>query len=232
MSVKHFSRFGEFVASFELSKYGWDIYTPVYDEYVDLIIHKIVCKKCGKSWNTNPNLICDNLSCNETITSTKKKDIIANGKCLVCGHTFHKKNIIACPKCKSKNLESKPTCPTCKNGLIYIENTSCTCGSTNHIDKFRTIQVKASRIEKNKKSYAVDLRPRDLTQGDNHYYIWVCIDENGDPSFLVVPLSDFMNEAQNLIKSTSFVKDQGREHFNASNFGKWNNYLNAFNLLD
>ena len=41
LSAKHFSRYGEFLASFELSKHGWDTYTPLYDEYVDLIIHKI-----------------------------------------------------------------------------------------------------------------------------------------------------------------------------------------------
>ena len=44
LTTKHFSRFGEFLVSFELSKHGWNVYNPVYDEYIDLIIHKHVCK--------------------------------------------------------------------------------------------------------------------------------------------------------------------------------------------
>jgi hypothetical protein len=34
LSDKHFSRYGEFLVSFELSKYGWNVYSPVYDEYI------------------------------------------------------------------------------------------------------------------------------------------------------------------------------------------------------
>lgn len=64
-----------------------------------------------------------------------------------------------------------PTCPHCKKGIITIEESICSCGSKEHIEKFRTIQVKASRLEKNGTSYAVDLRPKDLTQGLNHFYI-------------------------------------------------------------
>lgn len=37
LSAKHFSRYGEFLVSFELSKHGWNVYDPVYDEYIDLI---------------------------------------------------------------------------------------------------------------------------------------------------------------------------------------------------
>ena len=40
LNTKHFSRYGEFLVSFELSKYGWNVYDPVYDEYIDLIINK------------------------------------------------------------------------------------------------------------------------------------------------------------------------------------------------
>lgn len=47
LSTKHFSRYGEFLASFELSKHGWNMYNPVYDEYIDLLVHKHVCKNWG-----------------------------------------------------------------------------------------------------------------------------------------------------------------------------------------
>lgn len=49
LNVKHFSRYGEFLVSFELSKYGWNVYSPMYDEYIDIIAHKYSCSKCGKN---------------------------------------------------------------------------------------------------------------------------------------------------------------------------------------
>lgn len=59
LSAKHFSRYGEFLTSFELSKHGWNVYNPVYDEYIDFIIHKHICKKCGSKWNLTPALVCN-----------------------------------------------------------------------------------------------------------------------------------------------------------------------------
>ena len=94
LSAKHFSRYGEFLVSFELSKYGWNVYNPVYDEYIDLIIHKHVCKDCGRKWNLTPALVC-------------KK----------CGKDFSKRQ-------KSKIIAKK-----------------------NYTTKFRSVQVKSSRIE-------------------------------------------------------------------------------------
>lgn len=230
LSVKHFSRYGEFLASFELSKHGWDNYTPVYDEYIDLMIHKIVCQKCKTKWNTKPRLICD--KCKKEITASNKKSIIANGKCENCGKFFLKKNLKKCPKCGSDKVDNIPTCPLCKKGVVEIEELKCECGSEKFDEKFRTIQVKASRLEKNGKSYAVDLRPRDLAQGKNHYYIWVCIDESEKPHFLVIPIEEFEKNAENFLKSTSFLKDEGREHFNSKDFGKWKEFVNRFDLLE
>lgn len=231
LSAKHFSRYGEFLASFELSKYGWDTYTPVYDEYTDLIIHKVICKDCKKAWNTNPKLICN--KCGKDITSTNKNKIIANGVCVNCGHSFLKKNAGKCPKCGSTNLENKPTCPLCKKGVVEIEEKICPhCKSKNYKEKFRTIQVKASRIETRGNSYAVDLRPRDLTQGNNHFYIWVCIDKEEKPRFLVIPVKNLEKDDKNFVNSISFLKDQGREHFNAKTFKQWKKYLGKFSLLE
>ena len=230
LSVKHFSRYGEFLASFELSKHGWDNYMPVYDEYIDLLIHKMVCKICGKKWSSNPRLICN--KCKMEITSQNKNKIIANGECSNCKSFFLKKNLKNCPKCKSLNVKNIPTCPLCKKGIIEIEEIDCECGSKAHIEKFRTIQVKASRLEKDGRSYAVDLRPKDLTQGSFHAYIWVCIDKDERPHFLVIPIKAFSKYAQNFINSTSFLKDEGREHFSASTFGKWGKFKDRFDLLE
>ena len=75
LSEKHFSRYGEFLVSFELSKYGWNVYNPVYDEYIDFIIHKHVCKKCGRKWNLTPKLVCK--QCGKDFSKTEKKNIKA-----------------------------------------------------------------------------------------------------------------------------------------------------------
>lgn len=45
LNVKHFSRYGEFLVSFELSKHGWNVYSPMYDEYIDIIAHKYAFEK-------------------------------------------------------------------------------------------------------------------------------------------------------------------------------------------
>lgn len=230
LSAKHFSRYGEFLVSFELSKYGWDNYTPIYDEYVDLMIHKILCKNCGRVWTTKLKLICNN--CKREITASNKKRVIANGECRDCGHFFLKKNKKNCPKCKSKNIKNIPTCPFCKKGVVEIEKMKCLCGSTNFIEKFRTIQVKASRLEKRGNTFAVDLRPRDLVQGEDHFYIWVCIGKDERPQFLVIPIKEFKEKAKDFINSTSFLKDEGREHFSAKDFGKWGKFLNKFDKLE
>lgn len=229
LSAKHFSRYGEFLASFELSKYGWDTYTPVYDEYVDLIIHKLVCKKCNEPWNTNPKITCSD--CKKEITSTNKDKIIANVRCKNCSFIFKKSSI--CPKCKMTDLENFPTCPFCKKTIVTLEEIGCkNCGGKIHKEKFRTIQIKASRLEPSGRTYAVDLKPRDLSQGDFHAFIWVCIDKRDLPHFLVIPLRNFINESRDFIKSISFLKDQGREHFNSATYGKWARYVDRFDLLE
>ena len=38
LSAKHFSRYGEFLVSFELSKFGWNVYNPVYKVFLFLKI--------------------------------------------------------------------------------------------------------------------------------------------------------------------------------------------------
>lgn len=231
LSAKHFSRYGEFLASFELSKHGWDVFNPLYDEYIDLLVHKVACVKCGRNWDTSPTLICD--KCKKEITSTNKKNIKAEGVCKKCGYKFSTRRKRKCPKCDSKDYENKATCPFPKcNGTIEVHMHDCKCDSQEFKSKFRTIQVKSSNLE-GPGTYAVDLRPKDLTQGENHYYIWVCVDNNTNKfNFLVIPIKDFRKEAKNFIESTSFLKDQGREHFSAKNFGKWKKYLDAFDKLE
>lgn len=171
LSAKHFSRYGEFLVSFELSKHGWNVYDPVYDEYIDLIIHKHVCKDCGKNWNLTPALVCK--KCGKDFSKTQKNKIIAKKICADCKNEMIG-NKIKCEKCNSKNLINQPSCDKCGGEIEMIDH-SCNCGSKNYITKFRTIQVKSSRIEykdgKSKNTYAVDMKPRDLIKDEYHFFI-------------------------------------------------------------
>ena len=233
---KHFSRYGEFLVSFELTKYGWNIYSPIYDEYIDLIAHKFTCKKCNALWNVTPELICS--KCHKNYSKSTKSSIIAKKICGSCSHTEIGNNT-KCPKCTSDMIPT-PTCPNCKAVIEMIEHT-CSCGHTEYNDKIKTIQVKSSRIEKrpngkSKNTYAVDMKPRDMIVSKNHFFIWCLIDDSvdpkGKPNFLIMSVNDFKETMGDSIKGTSFFKDQDRQHFSSKNFGKWNKFKDQFSKLE
>ncbi|MCK4351889.1 hypothetical protein KAW65_00595 [candidate division WOR-3 bacterium] len=232
LSTKHFSRYGEFLVSFELSKHGWNVYNPVYDEYIDLIIHKHVCKDCGRNWNLTPALVCK--KCGKDFPKTQKNKIIAKKICNDCKHEMIG-NKTKCEKCGSKNLINRPTCDKCGGEVEMIAH-SCDCGSKNYTTKFCSIQVKSSRIEykneKSKNTYAVDMKPRDLIKDKYHFYIWCLIDSNDKPHFLVMSVNDFKRVMGNSLKGISFFKDQDRQHFSAKDFGKWKEFINKFDKLE
>ena len=232
LNPKHFSRYGEFLISFELLKYGWNVYEPVYDEYIDFVIHKHVCKKCGNRWNLTPKLVCK--QCGKDFSKTQKNKIIARKICADCGHVMVG-NKTKCDKCGSKNLINRPTCDVCDGEVEMIDHT-CECGSKDYITKFRTIQVKSSRIEykdgKTKNTFAVDMKPRDLIKDNYHFYIWCLVGADDKPHFLVMSVADFERVMGNSLKGTSFFKDQDRQHFGARDFGKWREFYNHFDKLE
>lgn len=232
LSAKHFSRYGEFLVSFELSKRGWNVYSPMYDEYIDLLIHKHVCKKCKHVWNLTPALVCK--QCGKDFSKTQKNRIIAKKICADCKNEMIG-NKTKCTKCKSVNLLNRPTCDKCK-GEVEMINHTCKCGCKEYKTKLKSIQVKSSRIEfksgKSKNTYAIDMKPRDLIKDKNHFYIWCLIDDNDKPHFLIMSVEDFKNTMGDSLKGISFFKDQDRQHFSAKDFGKWNKYLNKFKILE
>lgn len=234
LSEKHFSRYGEFLVSFELSKHGWNVYNPVYDEYIDFLIHKHVCTKCGEKWNLTPVLVCK--QCGKDFSKSLKKDIIATKICMNCNSEMIG-NKMKCDKCESVNLLNKPSCDKCSGEVEMIEH-KCQCGAETYKTKFRSIQVKSSRIEydaktgKCKNTYAVDMKPRDLVKDKYHFFIWCLIDEYDRPSFIVMSVSDFIETMGDSIKGISFFKDQDRQHFSAKNFGKWHKFKNCFHKLE
>jgi len=233
LSEKHFSKYGEFLVSFELSKYGWNVYNPVYDEYIDFIIHKYICKDCGKLWTHTPALVCK--QCGKDFSKSLKKDIIAKKICINCNNAMIG-NRIKCSNCGSKDLVNRPTCDKC-GGEVEMIRYTCECRSKNYETKFRTIQVKSSRVEynnktgKSKNTYAIDMKPKDLIK-DSHFFIWCLIDDDDRPHFLVMSVRNFKETMGDSLKMISFFKDQDRQHFNANDFGKWGKFLNNFKILE
>jgi len=232
LSSKHFSRYGEFLVSFELSKYGWNVYNPVYDEYIDLIIHKHVCKACGKNWNLTPALVCER--CGKDFSRTQKNKIIAKKICADCSNEMIG-NKMKCTKCKSRNLTNCPTCDAC-GGEVEMKDHTCSCGSSDYETKFRTIQVKSSRVEykngKSKNSFAVDMKPRDLIKDKYHFYVWCLIGNDDRANFLVLSVDDFKRVMGKSMNGISFFKDQDRQHFSSKDFGKWSEFENKFDKLE
>ena len=229
LSAKHFSRYGEFLTSFELSKHGWNVYNPVYDEYIDFIIHKHICKKCERKWNLTPALVCK--ECGKDFSKTQKNKIIARKICNVCGNTMVG-NKTKCTKCGRLDLLNRPTCDKCKGEVEMVEH-SCECGSKIYKTKFRTIQVKSSRkVGKSKNQYAIDMKPKDLIKDKYHFFVWCLIDEKDKSNFLVMSVADFINTMGNSIKRIAFFKDMDREWFTAKDFGKWSKFVNKFDKLE
>ena len=119
LSAKHFSRYGEFLVSFELSKYGWNVYEPVYDEYIDFIIHKHYCKDCGKKWQLTPALVCK--KCGKDFSKTQKTKIIALKICNNCGERMIG-NKRKCTSCGHEILNNIPTCDECHGEIEMVEH--------------------------------------------------------------------------------------------------------------
>ena len=117
-----------------------------------------------------------------------------------------------------------------------IVNFVCSCGTKKYNTKFKTIQVKSSRVEykngKSKNTYAVDHKPRDMIDCKNHFFIWCLIDDNDKPNFLVMAVKDFIDTMGNSMKGISFLKDQDRQHFSSKTFGKWAKFKDTFNKLE
>jgi hypothetical protein len=130
---------------------------------------------------------------------------------------------------------NRPTCDKCGGEVEMIEH-ACPCGSRNYTTKFRSIQVKSSRIEykdgKSKNTYAIDMKPKDLIKDSKHFYVCCLIDDNDKPHFLIMSVQDFIETMGDSLKGISFFKDQDRQHFSAKDYGKWSKFLNKFDKLE
>ena len=228
LNTKHFSRHGEFLVSAELAKHGWNVYTPMYDEYIDLIAHKFSCENCDELWDMTIKKTCK--KCHKNYSSSMNKLIAPKFICDECGY-FTKKSG-KCPDCNI-DLSSKPTCSVndC-NGVIDIIKNKCKyCEHKKYIEKKITVQVKSSRIEDGKDTYAVDPRLKDLLDSKTHFYIWCLVDDYGKSDFIVMSVDDFKETGKKDIETVSFFKDTCRLHFPMNDFKKWTKYKNEFTKL-
>lgn len=99
--------------------------------------------------------------------------------------------------------------------------------------KFKTIQIRGSRIEKKgqKKTYGLTIKPKDIID-ERHFLIWCCINGKNKPHFLVMSVRDFKETiGQRALNTKSFKKGNYRLHFPLK-FGKWRKFLEKFDKLE
>lgn len=244
----HFSRYGEFLVSYELSRRGWNVYNPVYDEYVDFVVSGFVCGKCRNMLRTvTPQLACP---CGQPIPNAEKKQCISTAICANCGNIIQGKATNAkCRKCggAAQGRERFLACfekPGCerkgfdlREKRVSVRGAICAeCGSENIQMIFRTVQVKSSRKEKNG-TYAFNHRLRDLVPDikkpdARHFFIWCAVDEDSDarPAFFVMSAQDFADTMKDDLMLPSFLKDDGREHFKLAE-SKWSKFEGKFDKM-
>ena len=242
----HFSRYGEFLVSYELSKRGWNVYGPVYDEYVDYVVSGFICENgdCRSLLRTvTPRLVCP---CGKELSNAEKKKCQAVAVCVNCneilvgneGNSRCKKcrdscmskreRFLACPrKCECERLTEKK---------VQVQKSACQlCGSENISMVFRTVQVKSSRMEDGG-TYAVNHKPRDLVPDmkrpdQRHFFVWCMVDEKDRATFFVVSAPEFAETMGRELFLPSFLKDDGREHFRIDQQNRWKDFKGAFDKM-
>lgn len=178
--VGQFGKIGEHMVGFELSKRGWVIFYPPYDERTDIVAIKFRCKKCKAVWDNKHIIACLNQHCSEfekEINSINSKKQYKNKRCVKCGYienrTGGNAQISICRKCRGK-LEEVALCPKCKKEIeIFGKNCSQypECNSTEYELIFRSIQVKSSHLVDNGKNIGFNFKYQDLINSPSHFFI-------------------------------------------------------------
>ena len=176
--VGQFGKIGEHMVGFELSKRGWIIFYPPYDERTDIVAMKFRCKKCKSAWRNEHRISCLNSQCSEfekTIRGINQEKTYKNKKCQSCNYIEKRTKSNAqkskCNKCGGKMVEI-PLCPVC-NKIIEILEKNCSnreCDSKKYEVIFRSIQVKSSHLVGGGK-IAFNFKYQDLIDDDRHFFI-------------------------------------------------------------
>jgi len=176
--VGQFGKIGEHMVGFELSKRGWIIFYPPYDERTDIVAMKFRCKKCKSAWLNEHRVSCSNSRCSEfekPIGSINKGTDYKNKICESCGTIEPRKKgnaqQVKCSKCNGKMVEV-PLCPKCKKAITILEK-DCSnpkCDSTDYEVIFRSIQVKSSHLV-GTGQIAFNFKYQDLINDKRHFFI-------------------------------------------------------------
>lgn len=176
--VGQFGKIGEHMVGFELSKRGWIIFYPPYDERTDIVAMKFRCKKCGSAWLNEHRIACLNSKCDlfeKPIKSINSGTTYKNKICEKCGNIEPRNKTNAqkskCEKCNGKMVEL-PLCPKCKKEIKILEKncSNVDCDSKDYDVVFRSIQVKSSHLVGNNK-IAFNFKYQDLINDKRHFFI-------------------------------------------------------------
>ncbi|MBU1679896.1 MAG: hypothetical protein KJ799_05910 [Bacteroidetes bacterium] len=221
MKGGQFGKIGENMVAFELSKRGWIVFLPPYDERIDILAMKFICSTCNSLWNTTHNLFCANSQC-ENHQEIAKTRIKKSKKCTKCNCTFSRQSVPSqssiCPTCNTNSLEEIALCNICESE-IDVKQRNCTtvgCQSTNYRIVFRSIQVKSTHFVDNGQNLGFNFKYQDLLDDDRHFFIVYLRDiKNYDEKhhFWVMNKNDFISIKN--IDTVSFkIYQNDRGHYN------------------
>lgn len=107
IKVGQFGKIGENMVALELSKRGWIVFLPPYDERVDIVAMKFIYSQCNSTWNITHTLCCSNTSC-ENYSEISKSKIVKAKKCSKCQRVFSRNEVgsqsTICPVCRTNTL--------------------------------------------------------------------------------------------------------------------------------
>ena len=220
IKVGQFGKIGENMVAFELSKRGWIVFLPPYDERVDIVAMKFICTECGSTWNITHNLHCSNPSC-ENFEEIAKSKIVKSKKCSSCNTIYTRDDISSqtstCPNCQTNTLEEVALCNVC-NSEINVKENNCTnpsCNSSDYKIVFRSIQVKSTHYVDNGKNLGFNFKYQDLLNDDRHFFVVYLrsIDDCKETHhYWVMNKKDFKNVKN--IDTTSFkIYQNDRGHY-------------------
>lgn len=177
--VGQFGKIGEHMVGYELSKRGWIIFYPPYDERTDIVAMKFRCKKCKENWLNEHRVACLNPECREfekPIKSINSGTNYKNKICKKCGHIERRTESNAqrsiCSKCKGR-LEETALCPKCHKEIKVLEK-NCSnpeCDSKKYEVVFRSIQVKSSHLVDGGRNIAFNFKYQDLITDKKHFFV-------------------------------------------------------------
>jgi len=171
MKEGQFGKIGEHMVGFELSKRGWIVFFPPYDERIDIAAVKFICKRCNALWDTTHLLTCTNINCKLYNKEIVKSKVVKSKHCLNCGKLLPREEAASqaskCPACAEGELEEAACCYECSS-LVNVKRNKCTmpdCDSTRYKIIFRTVQVKSTHRVDEGRNLGFNFKFQDLLTG-------------------------------------------------------------------